>query len=276
MIERLAVDTAAPKVAEIIERDGAIVIEGLVSSADTARIACDVDPAAFLRQPGFVEGHDDFYGSQTIRMQALARRSPTFVEKILVHPLLLATADHFLLPACGAYHLSQAELIYLGPGQAAQPLHSDDANWPIAARIPDIHLQLACLVALGDYDTEVGATRVIPASHDWPFDLESSDENAESVPLEPGDALVYLGSTRHGGGENRTADRWRKALYVSYLLGWLTPEEAVPMGIDSATVKQLPARARQLLGHDFIPSQQSYDVAESALQLWQLDADDLA
>jgi ectoine hydroxylase-related dioxygenase (phytanoyl-CoA dioxygenase family) len=40
----------------------------------------------------------------------------------------------------------------------------------------------------------------------------------------PGDALVFLGSTLHGAGENRT-DEPRRGVVVGYSLGWLKPYE---------------------------------------------------
>lgn len=42
--------------------------------------------------------------------------------------------------------------------------------------------------------------------------------------LAPGDALLFLGSTLHGGGENRSALP-RRGVIVSYALGWLKPFE---------------------------------------------------
>jgi ectoine hydroxylase-related dioxygenase (phytanoyl-CoA dioxygenase family) len=94
--------------------------------------------------------------------------------------------------------------------------------------------------------------------------------------MEPGSALVYLGSVVHGGGENRTTDRIRKGLYLAFLQGWLTPEEAVAVGVVPEVARTLPKRARELLGWSNLRSPANADdPAAAALQLWQLDADDL-
>jgi hypothetical protein len=273
-LARVAPDTDSDLLLEIMDRDGGLVIEGLLPTEVVERIECELDPAVTARGPGFRAGFDDsFYGSNTVRVQGIAAKSRTFVDEYLLHPTLLDIADRILLPHCGDYWLSQSETIYIGPGNEQQAMHRDDLNWNLAAQLR-VPLQISALVALGDYDAEVGATHVIPRSHRWPLERPIDESMSRQVELAPGDALIYLGSLVHGGGANRTADRWRKALYLSYLVGWLTPEEAVPLGVGADVAATLPLRARQLLGFAGLPERATDDPAEAALALWQLDADD--
>ena len=274
-LERVPASTDANKLAEIIERDGAVVLEDLIDSSVVAEINDQLEPYVQRRQPGFRDHDfdDTFYGSNTIRIQGLAMKAPSFVPNILLNPTLLGIADELLLPNCGDYWMSQAETIFIGPGNPAQELHRDDLNWSCASQL-GIDLQVSVLTALGDYDAEVGATMVIPRSHRLPLAQPIDSTLAEPVQLEPGSALVYLGTTVHGGGHNATTDRWRKALYTSYLVGWLTPEEAVPMSIPREHAEQLPDRAKELLGFANIRQPADADGARAALQLWQLDAED--
>jgi ectoine hydroxylase-related dioxygenase (phytanoyl-CoA dioxygenase family) len=273
-VDRLAVDTDPATVVAALRRDGGVVVTGLLDPATTAVLAGELDPHVQRRAPGFgAEDTSGFYGRNTIRIQGLAVKSPTFVERVLLHPLLLGVADAVLLPQCGDYWMSQAETIYIGPGSAAQQLHRDDLNWSLAARLR-VDLQVSTLVALGDYDAEVGATMVVPGSHTGDPDRAVDAAAARPVELAPGDALVYLGSLVHGGGANRTADRWRRALYLGYLVGWLTPEEAVARSITADVAASLPPRALDLLGWSAIRGNTAHDGAEAALKLWQLDADD--
>lgn len=276
-LERCPADTDAAKLAEIMHRDGGVVLEGLVSRADVARIDADLAPAVAERQPGFIGEFDDaFYGANTVRVQGIPSRSRTFVDAILLHPTLLAVADEILLPYCGDYWMSQAETIFIGPGEPAQELHRDDANWSFASQL-GIDLQFSVLTALGDYDAEVGATMAIPRTHRDPLDTPIDPAQAVPVEMQPGDALVYLGSLVHGGGHNRTADRVRKGLYCSYLLGWLTPEEAPALALRPEVAAELPQRARELLGWSSMRGNpRDASGAEAALHLWQLDRDDLA
>jgi ectoine hydroxylase-related dioxygenase (phytanoyl-CoA dioxygenase family) len=265
------------KLVEVLRRDGAVIVDDLLSSKAVDRINAELEPWVSSRRPGFrSDAHDDgFYGSNTIRIQGIARKSRAFVDELLLHPSLGSIADAMLLPNCGDYWMSQAETIFIGPGNTSQELHRDDLNWAQAARL-GIDLQVSVLVAMGDYSPEVGSTLVVPGSHRWPLDRAFGPDDAAPVQMEPGSALVYLGSTVHGGGHNRTEDRWRKGLYLAYLVGWLTPEEAVPMGIGHEHAATLPERARELLG--FANIRQPVEAAAGAgtvLELWQLDEDDL-
>lgn len=274
-LNRLPADSDVIKIIDVIRQDGGVILTDLIAPSHALAFAQELQDAVDHRSPGFMAGHDaTFYGADTIRMQSMARRSKTWVDEILLNPVLLSIADEILHPHCGDYWLSQSELIYLKPGQAAQELHRDDLNWPLAATIPNIDLQVSCLVAIGDYDKEVGATQVVPGSHLWPKDRVAKSNEIVQAEMDPGDALIYVGSLIHSGGENKTDSRWRKALYLSYLVGWLTPEEAVPLAVPAELARTLPKRARELLGLANLPSREGSHGAEAALQLWQLDEDD--
>ena len=277
-LQRFTADAPVEQLSNAIREDGGIVITGLLSASEVQQLDAQLDPYVSRRQPGF--HHDDsdtaFYGGNTKRIQGLAAKSSVFVESVLLNQLLLGIADSMLLPHCGDYWMSQAETIFIGPGNKAQVLHRDDVNWSQAASL-GIDLQVSALVALGDYDAEVGATMVIPRSHLTHGHTQESFDAAQAQPVEmqPGDALVYLGSLVHGGGANRTTDRIRKALYIGFLLGWLTPEEAVPQSITEEVARTLPARARELLGWANIHGNAASEGVHAAVQLWQLDRDDL-
>lgn len=277
-LQRFSSRTSINELCDAIRADGGIVITGLLSRSEVEELDSQLDPYVERRQPGFHNDESDtaFYGGNTKRIQGLAAKSSVFVQSVLLNNILLSIADELLLPNCGDYWMSQAETIFIGPGNTAQVLHRDDVNWSQAASL-GIDLQVSALIALGDYDAEVGATMVIPQSHlthgrsNGAFDPSL----AQPIELEPGDALVYLGSLVHGGGANVTSDRIRKALYIGFLLGWLTPEEAVPLSVTEDVARRLPARARELLGWANIHGNAASEGVHAAVQLWQLDRDDL-
>ena len=150
-LTRLPADSDSEEIVSVIKRDGGLILTNLIAPSHATSFADELQDSVDHREPGFLSGHDDtFYGNDTIRMQSMARRSKTWVNEMLLNPVLLSIADAILHPHCGDYWLSQSELIYLGPDQAVQELHRDDLNWPFAARLEDIDLQLACLIAIGD------------------------------------------------------------------------------------------------------------------------------
>lgn len=273
--QRCPPGTPVDRVVACLRRDGAVVLVDCIAQATVTAIEAELAPYVDARDAGFLHRDDSFYGSNTKRVQGLAAKSRTFVEELLLHPQLNAIASEVLRESCGDYWLSQAETIYIGPGNEAQPLHRDDVNWSQAARL-GIPLQVSVLTALGDYDADVGATMIVPGSHRWPLDHPIDSTQAQPVELEPGSSLVYLGNLAHGGGRNCTDDRWRKALYIGFLVGWLTPEEAVARAVSPDLAAALPQRARELLGWASLRGNSTDEGLEAALQLWQLDAADAA
>ena len=51
-----------------------------------------------------------------------------------------------------------------------------------------------------------------------------TEEDSVVPAVSPGDALIFLGSTLHGGGGN-TGRAPRRGIVISYCLGWLKPFE---------------------------------------------------
>ena len=77
------VDTPADELADIIRRDGGVVVTGLLSPASVAALDADLVPYLSRRDPGFrSHGDDTFYGANTKRVQGLAVKSRTFVDDL--------------------------------------------------------------------------------------------------------------------------------------------------------------------------------------------------
>jgi ectoine hydroxylase-related dioxygenase (phytanoyl-CoA dioxygenase family) len=64
-----------------------------------------------------------------------------------------------------------------------------------------------------------------------------------------GSAIVYLGSTLHGGGPNVTTDVRRRGMHVSYCVGWLRTEENQYLATPLDVVRSLPRESQELLGY---------------------------
>jgi ectoine hydroxylase-related dioxygenase (phytanoyl-CoA dioxygenase family) len=260
--------TAEPDVIlAAIERDGAAIIEHLLTPDVVARVNDEVGAALDQASPDdamFNEVMKAFHGPCTRQVAGAPGLSRTFAVDVMCHPLLLALADRVLLPSCARYQLNLGHLLQRGPGAEEQWLHRDEAVWSDMPR-PGPELQLATVIAFVDFTRENGATRVVPGSHQWPDRSLTPAEQVMSPPPAPdqiayaempaGSAVVYLGGTIHAGGSN-TTDVPRRGAHLSYCLGWLRTEENNYLSIPPAVAATLPRQAQELIGyavHDSIP-----------------------
>ena len=109
--------------------------------------------------------------------------------------------------------------------------------------------QLASVIALVDFTAENGATRVVPGSHRWDWERMPEAHEFAMAAMPAGSAVIYLGSTLHGGGPNTTANQWRRGMHLSYVLGWLRTEENHYLATPPAIARTLPRQAQELLGY---------------------------
>lgn len=89
----------------------------------------------------------------------------------------------------------------------------------------------------------------MPGSNRWPdYDQPPTSDQFAIAEMSAGDGLLYTGRVIHNGGANTTNDEWRLGLHVSFVLGWLTPEEALPLSTPWESARYMSDRAQRLLG----------------------------
>jgi ectoine hydroxylase-related dioxygenase (phytanoyl-CoA dioxygenase family) len=241
----------------LVESDGGVVIRDFLSGDLLQRLRAELRPFVESGTPGSKESNqlwNVFHGARTKRFCGLAAKSQAFVE-LLMNPALKAYADYFLLPRCGSYWLNTGQMMVIGPGEPAQMLHRDSANWPHFPW-PAPEVTVSCMFALNDFDLENGATQVAPGSHRWnePDRVPAASGITQAV-MPAGSVLLYSGNVIHAAGENRTADRWRWGMHLSWVLGWLRPEECHYLAVPMDVARKLPERVQQMLGyHSYHPA----------------------
>jgi ectoine hydroxylase-related dioxygenase (phytanoyl-CoA dioxygenase family) len=266
-LERLTVGDGADAAHAALDRDGAVIVEGLLEPEIVARVNAEVEAAVAAADPDepvFDPVLTAFHGPFTKQVASVPAISRTFATDVMCNPLLLAICDRVLLPACAAYQLNLGHLLQRGPGASEQMLHRDEAVWNDVPR-PEPELQLASVIAFVDFTRDNGATRVVPGSHRWPDrTLTVAEQIRRPVPtpdqiayaeMPAGSAVVYLGGTLHAGGANAT-DVPRRGAHLSYCLGWLRTEENQYLSVPPGVAATLPRRAQELLGyslHNSIP-----------------------
>jgi ectoine hydroxylase-related dioxygenase (phytanoyl-CoA dioxygenase family) len=230
---------------------GGVIVEGVLRPDALAAFNRELDPLVAAADPArkhMTPLLDFFFGPRTRHVTSVAAKSPVFVRELLCHPLLMAVCDAVLKPSCGRYQLNLAHVLDRGPGAEAQILHRDELVWSYVPK-PHPELQVATIVALEDFSTENGATRLVPGSHRWPKDRVATGDEVVDAEMPAGSAVIYLGSTIHGGGANTTSDQWRRGLHMSFVLGWLRTEENNTLGTPPDVARTLPREAQEMLGY---------------------------
>lgn len=167
----------------------------------------------FARTP-FCEG--DFYGRRTKRFGGLLSHS-SHAQALVRHPIVLGVAQRVLGPWCDRIILNLTQAIEIHAGALAQYPHRDQDMWQ--GPKGEVEYLLNVVWPLSPFTAQNGATRLWPRSHVADVEAMPADEPL-AIEMEPGSALLFLGSTLHGGGENRSQNV-RRGVIISYCLGWL-------------------------------------------------------
>ena len=188
-------------------------------------------------------GANRFLGKHTRRIFNLLARdvlfetTPVFARSL---PVVEALLDHECL-------LSSLTAIEMNPGQASQPLHSDDGSYGFPRPAPT-HIVVA-MWALTDFTEENGGTHVVPGTHRAESRPRKGDApETVQVEMPAGSILFYDGSLWHGGGENRS-DADRIGINITYTLGWLRQEENQYLTCPPEIAKDLDQPLQELIGY---------------------------
>lgn len=256
-IERFHVTDDLAEVLVALERDGVVIVEGLLPAEVAARVNDEVDGAVAAADPDapmFNPIAKAFMGACTKSVPGVPGISPTFATKVMCHPVLLGLAESILGPHCARFQLNLGQILERGPGSVDQWLHRDEGVWVDVPK-PRPELQLASVIALVDFTPDNGATRLVPGSHRWPDRYLPMDQQitpaADQIAvaeMPAGSAVIYTGGVIHGGGANCT-DQPRRAVHLSYCLGWLRTEENNYLSIPPAIAAALPRQAQEVLGY---------------------------
>ncbi len=252
-------------VVDALIEDGAVIVEGLLDDDVLGRFNAELDPLVSAARPDhdgqFVnDAIASFFGERTRHVTGVASKSGVFAREVMTHPMLLGVCDAVLLPNCACYQLNLAHILDRGPGAEQQYLHRDELVWVHLPR-PHPEVQLASMIALVDFDEANGATRVAPGSHRWDPARTAGESDLVAAVMPAGSAVIYLGSTVHAGGANTTADRWRRGMHLSYVVGWLRTEENHYLTTPPDIARTLPRASQELLGyaaHDAIAQAGGY------------------
>lgn len=244
----------------VIDRAGGVIVDDFLPSSIIEEFKADLLPKIAARKPG----QDDFTGFRTRRMSALFDKTRRLPD-VLLHPLFMGAAEHFVnVPTTygsGDYaravrpglRVGASQLIQIGPGEGAQPLHRD--HWAMLWRYPDYgrQVRVQVMLAISNFTDANGATQVVPGSHLWTEDRMADPSEAVSAEMRSGSALLFLGSTHHGGGTNRTSGEYRTGLTTGLDSAAVRQEENMYLALSPETVKSYPEPMQRLMGWSHTP-----------------------
>lgn len=228
-------------IVEALAQEGYCIIRGHIDPDHVAATARDLAPdfARAVRSTG------SFYGNRTKRFHGLLARSPR-IARYVVDPVVLAVIEALLGPHCDQVQLNLTQAIEIEAGGDAQPPHRDQEMWPV--RVPGIEYMVNVMWPFTRYTAANGATLIWPGSHARQGDLLLPEDDAIPAELEPGDVLLFLGSTLHAGGANRTRAA-RRGMIISYSLGWLKPYELPWLAYPPAVARTFEEPLARLAGY---------------------------
>ncbi len=239
-LETLSHATPIEDVMRVIRRDGAVILSGMMSHAETISLTDELMPHLEATRPG----RESFSGFKTTRTGALAARSPR-VRQAILDRRVRAICDQVLLPNCDRYQVNVTHIIRIMPGEVAQVMHRDRWSW---AYLKDIEPQLNTIWALTDFTRENGATQVAPGSWTWPDSRRPRPDEIAYAEMERGSVLVYTGSVFHGGGANRS-NAPRVGMNLTYCLNWLRQEENQYLSCPPEIARTLEPELQALMGY---------------------------
>jgi len=241
-LTHVSTDTPVSEILEIIDREGAVIIDAILSPAETAQFADELAP--LLKSAA--QGQDSFSGFSTTRAGALIARSE-ICRRMATNSTLLNIADVMLGKFAPTLQLSLTQAVNIAPGEGAQILHRDRGLW--GGHIPRrIETQLGTMIAITDFTHENGATRVVPGSAHWDAKRDAQPHEIASAEMKAGSILVYNGTVIHGGGPNST-DVPRLGVLLHYTLGWLRQQENMYLSCPPEIAKDFTPQLRRLLGY---------------------------
>ena len=258
----------------VLAQDGGVIVHNMLTPQVVANLLNELAPqseASHVGPKSDNENVNHFWGQQTKRFTRLAQRSQTFADEVLVHPTLTGVADVLLKPSCASYWMNTGQMMIVMPGGAPQYMHRDSDDWPAMCSPASPSCQISCMFALSYFTAENGATRVAPGSHLWSdFSRQATDDEITQAVMPAGSGMIYLGKTLHSAGANKTVNDARYGMHLSYVLGWLTPEEAGCLGVTEDRAKTFTKQQQQLLGY------RCYDASDlNGGRLWTVDYEDV-
>ena len=235
-------DIKATLLAEQLLEQGYLIIPNAIDLETHSRFSADID-AVFAQTPF---GQGLFYGETTKRFGRLLIRSEMSAH-FATHPLILAIAEKILLhELCNTILLNLTQAIEIHASAPVQYPHRDQDMF--GGEKGKVNYMLNVMWPLDDFTAENGATRIWPHSNHSDPNGKLPEHEAIPAVAKAGSAILFLGSTLHSGGENRSR-KVRRGVIFSYCQGWLRPWENPWLAYPPHIARHFDEQTQALVGY---------------------------
>lgn len=183
----------------------------------------------------------------------LINKGRIFIDLAVMNPTLQAYAQHCFK----GYPMLLASMTGLIVKKGATPMvvHADQQFVPFPTPTP---VYLNMMVCLTDFTEAMGATRVVPRSHQWgrypktalgPNGTPINPEPIETVPVvcQAGDVILFESRTWHQSGHS-TSDTVRYSFSLMWGQSWMRPMDDIVQSLHTDVFESLPKETLALLG----------------------------
>lgn len=264
-LPRVDSSITAAELADLFDEFGGVIIENLIPADQLDLIKQEVTPFVDATP----KGKDEFEGTKTSRTGGWVGRSPG-IRDLMGHPLVVDTCAEIFGGGLGSFQLNQGQLIAIGPGETAQPVHRDQWLYDFFPFPPGYDAIVQTMWALTPFTEENGATRYVPGSHRIPeqtkierrgkrfrtnYEMNSAPEtirfhfeDTRPIIMDAGSMVMWSGQLYHGGGNNQSNEtRW--GMNIGYTRGWIRQEENQYLGLSPELLNSLDDDFLRLIGY---------------------------
>jgi verruculogen synthase len=264
-IRRVDASAGSEAAYQIIQEDGCVIVENVVSRDIIGQIFDDVKPLVFGAakgsKPGEVPQVINMH-NRTIHVGNVVLTSKTYRDEILNLPFAHEIFEKIFRKDAGDYWLNMAgNVLCVLPGAEAQRPHRDDFLYPISQHVPPTgpELMVNMTFALTEFRDDNGGTRLRAKSHHWPNStFYGNPEDLQAAEMKPGDVLIFTGRAVHGGGQNQS-DSPRIGLAMAAQPAYLTPRES-NVHLPREIVESMTPLAQKMVGWSTIRNCNTYQL----------------
>lgn len=187
---------------------------------------------------------------------ALPNKGRVFID-LAMHPVVREYGRHILGEV--PYYMAQSTGLIVRKGSGGQVMHTDQIPVPFSTPLP---VYYHAMVALSDFEEDMGATRLVPGSHHSPaprFKMNTKTGQAEtleqvdSVPAvcRAGSALIFESRLWHFQGRS-TSDKTRLSILNGYCMHFMRAQDNYAASLQDDVYESLSDDERAMLGFEVV------------------------